>query len=143
MLNLTATGTGLWDTSLVTCFQLAFETQTSWPGHSAHLHSTSLSTVLWEMMSKAFFFFIIKVNNIQCSPLVHQASHFIVEGYQVGQSRDALCTAMLTTHEHAEDFGLKISVVNNSRDQDFFFLAIQKSMQKKLQNIEEKEYGLL
>lgn len=50
---------------------------------------------------------------------------------------------MLTTHEHAEDFGLKISVVNNSRDQDFFFLAIQKSMQKKLQNIEEKEYGLL
>lgn len=78
-----------------------------------------------------YFFFIVKVNNIQCSPLVHQASHFIVEGYQVGQSRDALCTAMLTTQERAEDFGFKISVVNNAETK-IFFCSYSKIYTKKL-----------
>lgn len=28
----------------------------------------------------------IQVDNIRCSSLIHQASHFIVEGYQVDQA---------------------------------------------------------
>ena len=28
----------------------------------------------------------VKVDNIHCSPIVYQASHFIIEGYQVGQA---------------------------------------------------------
>ena len=39
----------------------------------------------------------VKKSSISCPPLVCHVSHFIVEGYQVGQGWFLLCKAMLTT----------------------------------------------
>ena len=38
----------------------------------------------------------IKISNIYCCPLIHQASQFLVEDYQVGQKLFPLCKSMLT-----------------------------------------------
>lgn len=40
------------------------------------------------------------VGNIHCSPLVYQASHSIMEVYQVGKAQLPLGEAMLTTTDH-------------------------------------------
>lgn len=41
----------------------------------------------WQMTGGSVKDFIkLKVNNVNCSPLIHQSIHFITEGYQIGQS---------------------------------------------------------
>jgi len=40
---------------------------------------------------------VVQVDNSHCSPLICQASHFIIEIYQVGQARLPIGEAMLTT----------------------------------------------
>lgn len=41
----------------------------------------------------------IKIN-ILCSPLVHQAGHFVIDSYQVGQAIISFCKSRLTTPNH-------------------------------------------
>lgn len=42
----------------------------------------------------------INANHIHCSPLIHQATHFTEDGYQVGQAQFPLCKFMVPTPSH-------------------------------------------
>lgn len=42
----------------------------------------------------------VKVNSVDYSPFVHQSSHIIAEGYQIGQACSSLCKSLLTSPYH-------------------------------------------
>ena len=48
----------------------------------------------------------VETNNIHCSPLTHQASCLIVEGYQVNKARSPLCKSTPTTPNHLLVFNM-------------------------------------
>lgn len=71
-----------------------------WPSHSASFWSTSLSAYLISTSSASLCrclpagvksHFKVKVNDIHYFPLIHQASHLIIEGYQLGEVWFLLC----------------------------------------------------
>ena len=108
-LNKTGPSTDPWGTPLVTSLQL----------DSAPLMTTPLSSALqpvlkpphWPLIQPTFpelpyedvmgdsvkSLAVVKVDNIQCSPLIYPASPAITEGYQIGQARFPLGESMLTT----------------------------------------------
>lgn len=92
---------------------------------SASLQSTSLSSYLAHASSACLEHYEIvesltefQINNIQCSTLIHWASHLFIDSYQFCQARFPLCKSMLTIPSHL----LAFSMSGNSF-QNYFSIA--------------------
>ena len=106
-LSRTGPSIGPWGTPLVTDLQLHFvpliTTLWAWSFSQFSTHLTVCLSSPYQLLYEDLLGDSVKgpaevqVDNIHCSPLVYQASHFIVEVYQVGQARIPFGEAMLTT----------------------------------------------